>query len=88
VDEISLRFYCLFIEHKKLHNEVSFHSKDKLLLLQWVALKRVWLKIVYCFFTAGAKFLQSSFVIFVGEELTVFGLVRGGIWKKTWQPLV
>jgi len=42
----------------------------------------VWFIIVYCFFTAGsAKFLQLSFVIFVGEELTVFWFVRGGCEK-------
>jgi len=38
----------------------------------------VWFTIVYCFFTVGsAKFLQLSFVIFVGEELTVFWFVWG-----------
>jgi len=32
---------------------------------------------VYCFFTVSCvKFLQWSFVIFVGEELTVFGFIR------------
>jgi len=33
--------------------------------------------IIYCFFTVGTvKFLQLSFVIFVGEELAEFGFVR------------
>jgi len=37
----------------------------------------VWFTIVYCFFTVDSmKYLQLSFVIFVGEELTVFGSVR------------
>jgi len=37
----------------------------------------VWFIIIYCFFTVGSvKFLQLSFVIFVGEELTEFGFVR------------
>ena len=37
----------------------------------------VWFIVVYCFFTvASMKFLQLSFVILVGEELTVFGFVR------------
>jgi len=37
----------------------------------------VWFIIVYCSFTVGSvKFLQLSFVIFVGESLTVFGFVR------------
>jgi len=36
----------------------------------------VWFIIVYCIFTPGSmKFLQLSFVIFVGVELTVFGFV-------------
>jgi len=35
----------------------------------------VWFIIIYCFFTVGSvKFLQLSFVIFVGEELTELGL--------------
>jgi len=33
--------------------------------------------IIHCFFTVGSEnFLQLSFVIFVGEEFTVFGFVR------------
>ena len=37
----------------------------------------VWFIIIYCFFTVGTvKFLQLSFVIFVGEELAEFGFVR------------
>jgi len=37
----------------------------------------VWLIIVCCFFTVGSvKFLQFFFVIFVGEEWTVFVFVR------------
>jgi len=37
----------------------------------------VWFIIVYCFFTVGdVKFLQLSYVIFVEQELTVFGFVR------------
>jgi len=33
--------------------------------------------VVYCFFREGSvKILQLSFVIFVGEELTVFEFVR------------
>jgi len=43
----------------------------------------VWFIIVYCFFTAGsAKFLQLSFVIFFGEELTVFWFVKGECEKN------
>jgi len=37
----------------------------------------VWFIIVYCFFTVGSvKYLRLSFVILLGEELTVFGFVR------------
>jgi len=43
----------------------------------------VWFIIVYCFFTAGsAKFLQLSFVIFVGEELAVFWFEKGECEKN------
>jgi len=43
----------------------------------------VWFVIICCFFTVGgAKFLQLSFVIFVGEELTEFGFVGRNV-KKT-----
>jgi len=45
----------------------------------------VWLIIVHNFSTVGdVKFLQTPFfVIFVGEELIVFGFVRGEYEKKT-----
>jgi len=37
----------------------------------------VWFIIVCCFFTVGSvEVLQLSFVIFVGEELTVFGFAK------------
>jgi len=37
----------------------------------------VWFIIVYCFFPGGGvKFLQLSFVIVFGEEVTAFGFVR------------
>jgi len=37
----------------------------------------VWFITVYCFFTVGSvKFLQLLFVVFVGEELTVFRFAR------------
>jgi len=43
----------------------------------------VWLIIVYCFFTEGSvRFLQLSFVIFVGEEVTVFEFAREECEKK------
>ena len=43
----------------------------------------VWFIILYCFFTVGrAKFLQLSFVIFVGEELTEIGFVKGECEKN------
>jgi len=47
--------------------------------------------VVYCFFREGSvKILQLSFVIFVGEELTVFEFVRlqGRNVSKAWEPLL
>jgi len=41
-----------------------------------------WFITIYCVFTAGSvKFLHLHFCDFVGEELTVFGFVRGSMKK-------
>jgi len=53
------------------------HVQAALTALTDVMKDSVWFIIVYCFFTVGSvKYLRLSFVILLGEELTVFGFVR------------
>jgi len=58
-------------------NRSNLHVQAALTAVTDVMKESVWFTIAYCFFLVGSmKFLQLSFVIFVGEELTVFGFVR------------
>ena len=58
-------------------NRSNLQVQAALTAMTDVIKESVWFVFVYCFFIVGSvKILQWQFVIFVGEELTVFGFVR------------
>jgi len=61
-------------------NRSNLQVQAALTAITDVIKESVWFIFVYFFFIA--KFLQLSFVIFVKEELTVFGFVRGECEKN------